>query len=100
LYWSVGDSEQLPLELLRSLDTVIIAFKDREKVEELIAEILAELPHAFKDREKVEELIAEILAELPQAKQVSPGQAGWNGMLTLSKHQPKQSRIAESQIWV
>ncbi|MBX9252463.1 relaxase/mobilization nuclease domain-containing protein [Desmonostoc muscorum CCALA 125] len=78
LYWSVGDSEQIPLELLRSLDTVVIAFKDNEKVEDLIAEILA---------------------ELPQAKQVSPGKAGCNGMLTLSKLQPNQSRIAESQGW-
>ncbi|WP_414567947.1 relaxase/mobilization nuclease domain-containing protein [Nostoc sp. CCY 9925] len=78
LYWSVDDSEQLPLELLRSLDTVVIAFKDNEKVEDLIAEILA---------------------ELPQAKQVSPGKAGCNGMLTLSKLQPNQSRIAESQGW-
>lgn len=78
LYWSVGDSEQLPLELLRSLDTVVIAFKDYKKVDDLIAEILA---------------------ELPQAKQVSPGKAGWNRMLTLSKLQPNQSRIAESQDW-
>jgi Relaxase/Mobilisation nuclease domain len=78
LYWSVGDSDQLPLEFLRSLDTVVIAFKDNEKVEDLIAEILA---------------------ELPQAKQVSPGKAGCNGMLTLSKLQPNQSRIAESQGW-
>jgi hypothetical protein len=78
LYWSVGDSEQLPLEFLRSLDTVVIAFKDNEKVEDLIAEILA---------------------ELPQAKKVSPDEAGWNGMLTLSKQQPKQSLIADSQGW-
>ncbi|MCF2151384.1 relaxase/mobilization nuclease domain-containing protein [Desmonostoc muscorum LEGE 12446] len=78
LYWSVDDSEQLPLELLRSLDTVVIAFKDNEKVEDLIAKILA---------------------ELPQAKQVSPGKADCNGMLTLSKLQPNQSRIAESQGW-
>jgi hypothetical protein len=78
LYWSVDDSEQLPLELLRSLDTVVIAFKDNETVEDLIAEILV---------------------KLPQAKQVSPGKTGWNGILTLSKLQPKQSGIAESQGW-
>jgi Relaxase/Mobilisation nuclease domain len=78
LYWSVGDSEQIPLEFLRAIDTVVIAFKDHEKVEDLIAEILA---------------------ELPQAKKVSPGEAGWNRMLTLSKLQPNQSRIAESQDW-
>jgi len=78
LYWSVGDSEQLPLELLRAIDTVVIAFKDNEKVEDLIAEILA---------------------ELPQAKQVSPGEAGWNGMLTNNHSQPNQSRIPELQGW-
>lgn len=78
LYWSVGDSEQIPLEFLRSLNTVVIAFKNNDKVEDLIAEILA---------------------ELPQAKKVSPGEAGWNRMLTLSKLQPNQSRIAESQGW-
>lgn len=78
LYWSVGDSEQLPLELLRSLDTVVIAFKDNEKVEDLIAEILA---------------------ELPQAKKVSPGEAGWNGMLTNNHLQPNQRRIPELQSW-
>ncbi|MBD2199482.1 MULTISPECIES: relaxase/mobilization nuclease domain-containing protein [Calothrix] len=76
LYWSVGDSEQLPLELLRSLDTVVIAFKDHEKVEGLIAEILA---------------------ELPQAKQVSPGKAGWNKLLTDSKPQFTPSQIPEPQ---
>lgn len=78
LYWSVGDSEQLPLELLRSLDTVVIAFKDRKKIKELIAEILT---------------------ELPQAKQVSPGKAGWNGMLTLSKQQLSKSRLPQRQSW-
>nr|WP_235623118.1 relaxase/mobilization nuclease domain-containing protein [Tolypothrix sp. PCC 7712] len=78
LYWSVDDSEQLPLELLQAIDTVVIAFKDNEKVEDLIAEILA---------------------ELPQAKKVSPGEAGWNGMLTLNKQQPKQSRIPQPQSW-
>lgn len=54
---------------------------------------------AFKDYEKVEDLTAEILAELPQAKQVSPGKTSWNEMLTLSKLQSNQSRIAESQGW-
>ncbi|BDI20864.1 hypothetical protein ANSO36C_66660 (plasmid) [Nostoc cf. commune SO-36] len=78
LYWSVGDSEQLPLEFLRAIDTVVIAFKDNEKIEDLIAEILA---------------------ELPQAKQVSPGEAGWNGMLTNNHLQPNQSRIPELQNW-
>ncbi len=78
LYWSVGDSEQIPLELLRAIDTVVIAFKDNEKVEDLIAEILA---------------------ELPQAKKVSPGEAGWNGMLTNNHSQPNQSRIPELQGW-
>ncbi|MDZ8263520.1 relaxase/mobilization nuclease domain-containing protein [Nostoc sp. ChiQUE01b] len=78
LYWSVGDSEQLPLEFLRAIDTVVIAFKDNEKVEDLIAEILA---------------------ELPQAKKVSPGEAGWNGMLTNNHSQPNQSRIPELQGW-
>ncbi|MBW4450238.1 MAG: relaxase/mobilization nuclease domain-containing protein [Spirirestis rafaelensis WJT71-NPBG6] len=78
LYWSVGDSEQIPLELLRSLDTIVIAFKDNEKVEDLISEILA---------------------ELPQAKQVSPGQAGWNGMLTNSKPQISKSQLPQSQGW-
>jgi hypothetical protein len=78
LYWSVDDSEQIPLEFLRSIDTVVIAFKDHEKVENLIAEILA---------------------ELPQAKQVSPGEAGWNGMLTNNHLQPNQRRIPELQNW-
>ncbi|MHC5672812.1 relaxase/mobilization nuclease domain-containing protein [Nostoc sp.] len=78
LYWSVGDSEQIPLEFLRAIDTVVIAFKDNEKVEDLIAEILA---------------------ELPQAKQVSPGEAGWNGMLTNNHSQPNQRRIPELQNW-
>ncbi|MBD2168389.1 relaxase/mobilization nuclease domain-containing protein [Calothrix membranacea FACHB-236] len=78
LYWSVDDSEQLPLELLRSLDTVVIAFKDRKKIKELIAEILT---------------------ELPQAKQVSPGKAGWNGMLTLRKQQLSKSRLPQPQSW-
>ncbi|MFW9262410.1 relaxase/mobilization nuclease domain-containing protein [Nostoc sp. CALU 546] len=78
LYWSVGDSEQIPLEFLRSLDTVVIAFKDNEKFENLIAEILA---------------------ELPQSKQVSPGQIGWNGMLTLSKLQLRKSELPQPQRW-
>ena len=78
LYWSVGDSEQIPLEFLRAIDTVVIAFKDNEKVEDLIAEILA---------------------ELPQAKKVSPGEAGWNGMITDGNLQAKYSRILESQGW-
>ncbi|MHC5761029.1 relaxase/mobilization nuclease domain-containing protein [Nostoc sp.] len=78
LYWSVGDSQQIPLELLRAIDTVVIAFKDHEKVENLIAEILV---------------------ELPQAKQVSPGEAGWNGMLTNNRLQPNQRRIPELQGW-
>ena len=78
LYWSVDDSEQIPLEFLRAIDTVVIAFKDHEKVENLIAEILA---------------------ELPQAKKVSPGEAGWNGMLTNNHSQPNQSRIPELQGW-
>ncbi|MBE9104294.1 relaxase/mobilization nuclease domain-containing protein [Nostoc sp. B(2019)] len=78
LYWSVGDSEQIPLEFLRAIDTVVIAFKNNEKVEDLIAEILA---------------------ELPQAKQVSPGEAGWNGMLTNNHSQPNQRRIPELQSW-
>ncbi|MCW5318730.1 relaxase/mobilization nuclease domain-containing protein [Nostoc sp. KVJ3] len=78
LCWSVDDSEQLPLELLRAIDAVVIAFKDHDQVEDLIAEILA---------------------ELPQAKQVSPGEAGWNGMLTNNHLQPNQSRIPELQNW-
>ncbi|MBN3907731.1 MAG: relaxase/mobilization nuclease domain-containing protein [Nostoc sp. NMS1] len=78
LYWSVGDSEQIPLEFLRAIDTVVIAFKDHEKVENLIAEILA---------------------ELPQAKQVFPSEAGWNGMLTNNHLQPNQRRIPELQSW-
>ncbi|MHC5778552.1 relaxase/mobilization nuclease domain-containing protein [Nostoc sp.] len=78
LYWSVGDSEQIPLEFLRAIDAVVIAFKDNDKVEDLIAEILA---------------------ELPQAKQVSPGKAGWNGMLTNNHLQPNQRRIPELQGW-
>jgi Relaxase/Mobilisation nuclease domain len=78
LYWSVGDSDQLPLEFLRAIDTVVIAFKDNEKVEDLIAEILA---------------------ELPQAKKVSPSEAGWNGMLTKNHSQPNQSRVPELQGW-
>ncbi len=78
LYWSVDDSEQIPLEFLRAIDTVVIAFKDHEKVENLIAEILA---------------------ELPQAKQVFPSEAGWNGMLTNNHLQPNQRRIPELQSW-
>lgn len=78
LYWSVGDSQQIPLEFLRAIDTVVIAFKDNEKVEDLIAEILA---------------------ELPQAKEVSLGEAGWNGMLTLSKQQLSKSQLPQPQSW-
>ncbi len=94
LYWSMGmereynatsellaaapsDRSQIPLEFLRSLDTVIIAVKDNEN----------------------EDLVSEILAELPQAKRVSPGQAGWNKLLTDSKMQPKHSQIPQPQDW-
>lgn len=76
LYWSVGDSEQIPLEFLRSLDTVVIAFKDNEKVEDLIAEILA---------------------ELPQAKRVSPGKIGWNRMISSNTQQLELRRSLPSQ---
>ncbi|BAZ34045.1 relaxase/mobilization nuclease family protein (plasmid) [Cylindrospermum sp. NIES-4074] len=86
LYWSVGDGlhpagcdrEQIPLELLHSLDTVVIAFKDNEKIEDLVSEILA---------------------QLPQAKRVTPSQGSWNGLLTDSNLQPKQTRIPEPKSW-
>jgi hypothetical protein len=68
---------QIPLEFLRSLDTVIIAFKGNEN----------------------EDLVSEILTELPQAKRVSPGQAGWNKLLTDGKKQPKHNQIPQLQDW-
>ena len=74
---TLRDRSQMPLEFLRSLDTVIIAVKDNEN----------------------EDLVSEILAELPQAKRVSPGQAGWNKLLTDSKMQPKHSQILQTQDW-
>jgi hypothetical protein len=94
LYWSMGierdynatsellaaapsDRSQMPLEFLRSLDTVVIAVKDNEN----------------------EDLVSEILAELPQAKRVFPGQAGWNKLLTDSKMQPKHSQTPQPQDW-
>jgi hypothetical protein len=79
LYWSVGESQELPLDFLRSLDTVIIAFKDHEQNQDLVSGILA---------------------ELPQAQRVSPGQAGgWNKMLIDSKPQPEHSPITQLQEW-
>ncbi len=79
LYWSVGESQELPLDFLRSLDTVIIAFKDHEQNQDLVSGILA---------------------ELPQAQRVSPGQAGgWNKMLIDSKPQPEHSPITQLQGW-
>lgn len=76
LYWSVGDSEQIPLEFLRSLDTVVIAFKDNEKVEDLVFGLLA---------------------ELPQAKRVSPGKIGWNRMISSNTQQLELRRSLPSQ---
>jgi hypothetical protein len=78
LYWSVGESEQIPLEFLQSLDTVVIAFKDHEKNEELISEIIA---------------------KLPQSKRVSPGQAGWNKLLTDKKQPVKKQQITQTLDW-
>lgn len=78
LYWSVSNHQQIPLEFLQSLDTVIIAFKDHEKVEDLISEIIA---------------------ELPQSKRVSPGQAGWNKLLTDKKQPVKKQQITQTLDW-
>ncbi len=78
LYWSVSSHEQIPLEFLQSLDTVIIAFKDHEEVEDLISDILA---------------------ELPQAKKVSPGQAGWNKLLTDRKQPVKKHQFTQTLDW-
>lgn len=78
LYLSVGNHQQIPLEFLQSLDTVIIAFKDHEKVEDLISDILA---------------------ELPQAKKVSPGQAGWNKLLTDRKQLVKKHQLTQTLDW-
>ncbi|WP_413176264.1 relaxase/mobilization nuclease domain-containing protein [Anabaena azotica] len=86
LYWSVGDGEtpaggdrsQIPLEFLDSLDTVVIAFKEHEQVEDLISDILA---------------------ELPQAKRVSPGQAGWNQLLYDRKQPVKKHQFTETLDW-
>jgi hypothetical protein len=86
LYWSIGDGEtsgigersQIPLEFLDSLDTVVIAFKDNEKVEDLISDLLA---------------------ELPQAKRVSPGQAGWNQLLSDRKQPVKKQQFTQTLDW-
>jgi Relaxase/Mobilisation nuclease domain len=86
LYWSVGNGEtpaigersQIPLEFLDSLDTVVIAFKDNEKVEDLISDLLT---------------------ELPQAKRVSPGQAGWNQLLYDRKQPVKKRKFTQTLNW-
>ncbi|WP_174782863.1 MULTISPECIES: relaxase [unclassified Dolichospermum] len=78
LYWTVGESKQIPLEFLQYLDTVVIAFKDHEKVEDLISDILA---------------------ELPQAKKVSPGQAGWNKLLIDRKQPMKKHEFTQTLDW-
>jgi hypothetical protein len=86
LYWSVdngkisgiGDRSQIPLEFLDSLDTVVIAFKDNEKVEDLISDLLT---------------------ELPQAKRVSPGQAGWNQLLSDRKQPVKKHQFTQTLDW-
>jgi hypothetical protein len=78
LYWTVDDHEQIPLEFLQSLDTVVIALKDHEKNEELISEIIA---------------------ELPQSKRVSPGQAGWNKLLTDKQQPVKKQQITQTLDW-
>lgn len=78
LYWSVGNHEQIPLEFLQSLDTVVIAFKDHEAVEDLISNILA---------------------KLPQAKKVYPGQAGWNKLLTDRKQPVKKQQFTQTLDW-
>ncbi|MGM3309732.1 relaxase/mobilization nuclease domain-containing protein [Anabaena sp. WFMT] len=78
LYWSVSENEQIPLEFLQSLDTVVIAFKDHEQVENLISDLLT---------------------ELPQAKRVSPGQASWNQLLSDRKQQAKKQQITQTLDW-
>ncbi|MBK1988496.1 relaxase/mobilization nuclease domain-containing protein [Sphaerospermopsis aphanizomenoides BCCUSP55] len=102
LYWSIGDGEtpafsdradrtaegdsykeicdraQIPLDFLDSLDTVVIAFKDHEKVEDLISDLLT---------------------ELPQAKRVSPGQAGWNQLLTDRKQPVTKHQFTQTLDW-
>ena len=86
LYWSVGDGEtpaigdrsQIPLEFLDSLDTVVIAVKDNEKVEDLISDLLT---------------------KLPQAKRVSPGQAGWNQLLSDRKQPVKKHQFTQTLDW-
>ncbi len=86
LYWSIGDGEtsgignrsQIPLEFLDSLDTVVIAFKDNEKVEDLISDLLT---------------------ELPQAKRISPGQGGWNQLLSDKKQQVKKQQFTQQIDW-
>ncbi|MBD2295062.1 relaxase/mobilization nuclease domain-containing protein [Anabaena sphaerica FACHB-251] len=78
LYWSVGDRSQIPLEFLDSLDTVVIAFKDNEKVEDLISDLLT---------------------ELPQSKRVSPGQAGWNQLLSDRKQPVKKQQFTQTLDW-
>ncbi|MEA5553858.1 relaxase/mobilization nuclease domain-containing protein [Anabaena cylindrica UHCC 0172] len=75
LHTTANNRSQIPLEFLRSLDTVIIAVKDNE------------------------DLVSEILAELPQAKRVSPGQVGWNKLLIDNKTQPNHSQIPQPQDW-
>ncbi|MBD2667236.1 relaxase/mobilization nuclease family protein [Richelia sinica FACHB-800] len=72
-----GNRFQIPLEFLRSLDTVIIAFKDNGN----------------------EDLVSEILTELPHAQRVFPGQAGWYKLLTDGKKQPKYNQIPHPQDW-
>lgn len=77
LYWSVGDYEQIPLEFLQSIDTVVIAVKNNEN----------------------EDWVSEILAELPQAKKVCPGQGGWNKLLTDKKQQVKKHQLTQTLDW-
>jgi hypothetical protein len=94
LYWSVGDSEQVPWEFLRSLETVTIAFPTEH------CENGERFAISLKDNEKTEDLVSKILAELPQAKRVSPSQTSWNGLLKDSKWQlDEQHYLAQSQGW-
>jgi hypothetical protein len=77
LYWSIGNHEQIPLEFLQSIDTVVIAVKNNEN----------------------EDWVSEILAELPQAKKVCPGQSGWNKLLTDKKQQVKKHQLTQTLDW-
>jgi hypothetical protein len=63
---------------LDSLDTVVIAVKDNEKIEDLISDLLT---------------------ELPQAKRVSPGQAGWNQLLSHGKQPVKKQQFTQTLDW-